>query len=136
MATRKNRAPDPTKQALLDELAIKRKELERTFTRGELLKDPEYAFVRRLQFWAKKLPEPKKPFVLVTVSGGVASVHAPKGVDFEIIDWDNWDGQLPTRGDIAEMHGIAMRVENGAVRAMLQDEIVDLEGKGLAEDRP
>lgn len=125
-----------TKRALLDELAHKRKEMERIFTRGELLKDPEYAFVRRLQSWAKKLPGPEKPFVLVTVSGGVATVQAPEGVDFEILDWDRWDGELPTRGDIAEMYGIAMRVENASFRKMLQDEIEELEGKGVEEDEP
>ena len=75
-----------------------------------------------------------KKFVLVTVSGGVASVHAPKGVDFEVLDWDRWDGELPTRSDIAELHEIAMRVADPKIRAALQGEIEELEGKGLAEE--
>ena len=78
----------------------------------------------------------KKTFVLVTISGGVASVYAPKGVDHEVIDWDNWDCQSPTRSDIAELHEIAMRVADPKIRAALQGEIEELEGKGLAEDEP
>ena len=77
-----------------------------------------------------------KKFVLVTVSGGVASVHAPKCVDFEIIDWDNWDNEDATRDDIRELHEIAMRIADAKTRKAIQDEIEELEGKGLAEDEP
>lgn len=77
-----------------------------------------------------------KKFVLVTVSGGVASVHAPKGVDFELIDWDNWDNDLPTRDDIRELHKTAMRIADAKTRGAIQDEIEELEGGGIAEDEP
>ena len=77
-----------------------------------------------------------KPFVLVTVSGGVASVFPPKEVDYDVIDWDNWHDTEPTRNDIRELHEIAMRITDAKTRKAIQDEIEELEGEGLAEDEP
>ena len=134
MATRKSRTSDSTKQALFDELAHKRKEMERVFTRGELLKDLEYAFVRRLQSWAKKLPEPKKPFVLVTVSGGVATIWEHPSVDAEVVDWDNWDGQDPTRNELAELRETAERIQDRNDREAFLRQVQELEDRGVAED--
>ena len=52
----------------------------------------------------------KHPFVLVTVSGGCATVWEPPGVESEIVDWDNWDQQIPTQNDIDQLREIAKKL--------------------------
>ena len=51
-----------------------------------------------------------KPFVLVSVSSGVASAYVPKGVAWDIVDWDNWDQQIPTQNDIDQLREIAKKL--------------------------
>lgn len=52
----------------------------------------------------------KKPFVLVTVHGGVATVWDNPDIDYEIVDWDNWDHEAATPGDIEMLKEIADRL--------------------------
>lgn len=52
----------------------------------------------------------KRPFILVTVSGGCATVWEPPGVESEIVDWDNWDQQIPTQNDIDQLREIAKKL--------------------------
>jgi len=61
-----------------------------------------------------------KPFVLVTVHGGVATVWAPPDVDYEIVDWDNYDCQAATKDEVAEMKEIAERLEPDDRKAFLK----------------
>lgn len=126
----------PVKQAMLDELDLKKKEMDRVFTRDELASDPEYALIQRLRRWVKALPEPapKKPFVLVTVSGGVASVWCPKGVEYDIIDWDNYEQDLPTRYDLDQMREIAGHLQGRAEKKFLLGQIQELEDRGVADE--
>ena len=76
----------------------------------------------------------KEPFVLVTVSGGVASVFPPKGVEWDLIDWDEFDNRYPSRSEIADLYFVASQIPDRKVRAAIQSEIEELEGKGTAED--
>lgn len=126
----------PVKQAMLDELDLKKKEMDRVFTRDELVSDPEYALIRRLRRWVEALPEPapKKPFVLVTVSRGIASVWCPKGVEYDIIDWDNYAQDLPTREELVRLRKIAGRVQHKDDRKMLLSQIQELEDRGVADE--
>ena len=133
MATRKSRTSDSTKQALFDELDRVCRGLERVFTRAELAKDPEYALARRLKKWAKDL-RAEKPFLLVTVSGGVATIWEHPSVDAEVVDWDNWDGQDPTRNELAELREIAERIRNRGDKAAFLRQVQELEDRGVAED--
>ena len=76
----------------------------------------------------------KKPFVLVCVSGGCAHlVCCPKSVDAACIDWDSFEGMLPTRADIKQLYDVVARVPNAGVRAMLRNDIEELEGRGTVE---
>ena len=109
----------PMKQAVLDELDGCLRALERVFTRGELLKDPEYAMARRLRAWAKQFPEPPRPVVLVTVSGGVATVWDHPAVETHVVDWDRWDTEDPTPEDLAELRDVAARLRPADRRALL-----------------
>ena len=126
----------PVKQAMLDELDLKKKEMDRVFTRDELVSDPEYALIQRLRRWVKALPEPapKKPFVLVTVSKGVASVWCPKGVEYDIIDWDNYEQDLPTRYDLDQLREVAGYLKDKADKKFLLDQIQELEDRGVADE--
>lgn len=125
----------PVKQAMLDELDLQKKEMDRVFTRDELVSDPEYALIQRLRRWVKALPEPapKKQFVLVTVSGGVASVWRPKGVEYDIIDWDNYAQDLPTQDEIEWLKSVAKRLPRPEDRRYFRGQIRELEDRGTAD---
>ena len=129
MAKRKNNGSDPVKRALLDELDHVCRGLERVFTRAELAKDPEYALARRLKKWAKDL-QPEKPFVLVTVSGGVASVWCPRGIEYDIIDWDDFERDPPTQNDLVQLREIAGYLQDKTDRKFLLGQIQELEDRG------
>ena len=133
MAKRKNNGSDPVKRALLDELGRVCRGLERVFTCAELAKDPEYALARRLKKWAKDL-RAEKPFLLVTVSGGVATIWEHPSVDAEVVDWDNWDGQDPTRNELAELRETAERIQDRNDREAFLRQVQELEDRGVAED--
>ena len=133
MAKRKSRGPDPTKAALLDELDSVCRGLERVFTRAELAKDPEYALARRLEKWAKDLPT-ERPFVLVTVSGGVATIWDNPSVDAEVVDWDNWDGRDLTRDELKYLREVAEQFQDRNDKAKFLREVQELEDRGVAED--
>ena len=76
----------------------------------------------------------KRPFVLITVSGGVASAYSRNGAEVVLIDWDQWDGQLPTREEIQFLYEEAMSIPDRALREAVQGDIEELEGKGVSED--
>ena len=82
----------------------------------------------------KPEPAPKKPFVLVTVSGGVASVWCPKGVEYDIIDWDNYEQDLPTRNDLDQMREIARHLQSRTEKKFLLGQIQELEDRGVADE--
>ena len=75
-----------------------------------------------------------KPFVLVTVSGGVASVWCPKGVEYDIIDWDNYEQDLPTRNELDQLREIAGYLKDKADKKFLLDQIQELEDRGVADE--
>lgn len=75
-----------------------------------------------------------RKFVLVTVSGGVASVWCPKGVEYDIIDWDNYEQDLPTRSDLDQLREIAGYLKNKAYKKFLLDQIQELEDRGVADE--
>lgn len=79
-------------------------------------------------------PRKKRPFVLVTVSGGVASCFCPKGVEYDIIDWDNYEQDLPTRYDLDQMREIARHLQSRAVKKFLLGQIQELEDRGVADE--
>ena len=133
MAKRKNNGSDPVKRALLDELGRVCRGLERVFTRAELAKDPEYALARRLKKWAKDL-RAEKPFVLVTVSGGVATIWDTPGVDTDLVDWDNWDDKDPTRDELKYLREVAEQLQDRNDKAKFLREVQELEDRGVAED--
>ena len=133
MAKRKNNGSDPVKRALLDELGCVCRGLERVFTRAELAKDPEYALARRLKKWAKDL-RAEKPFVLVTVSGGVATIWDTPGVDTDLVDWDNWDDKDPTRDELKYLREVAEQLQDRNDKAKFLREVQELEDRGVAED--
>ena len=83
---------------------------------------------------AKARAARKKPFVLVTVSGGVASVWCPKGVEYDIIDWDNYAHDLPTREELVRLRKIAGWVRHKDDRKMLLSQIQELEDRGVADE--
>ena len=76
----------------------------------------------------------KRPFVLVTVSGGVATIWDVPGVDTDLVDWDSWDGQDPTRDELAELREIAERIQNRGDKAAFLRQVQRLEDRGVAED--
>ena len=76
----------------------------------------------------------KRPFVLVTISGGVATVWEHPSVDAEVVDWDNWDGQDPTRSELALLREIAERIQDRNDREAFLRQVQDLEDRGVAED--
>ena len=75
-----------------------------------------------------------RKFVLVTVSGGVASVWCPKGVEYDIIDWDNYEQDLPTRNDLDQMREIAGHLQGRAEKKFLLGQIQELEDRGVADE--
>ena len=76
----------------------------------------------------------ERPFVLVTVSGGVATVWEHPSVDAEVVDWDNWDGQDPTRNELAELRETAERIQDRNDREAFLRQVQELEDRGVAED--
>ena len=76
----------------------------------------------------------KRSFVLVTVSGGVATIWEHPGVDADVVDWDNWAEQDPTRNELAELREIAERLENRNDKAEFLRQVQELEDRGVAED--
>lgn len=76
----------------------------------------------------------KRPFVLVTVSGGVATIWDVPGVDTDLVDWDIWDGQDPTRDDLKCLREIAERIRNRGDKARFLRQVQELEDCGVAED--
>ena len=78
--------------------------------------------------------KPKKPFLLVTVSGGVASVWCPEEVEYDIIDWDNYEQNRPTADNLAQLREIAGYLEDQADRKFLLSQIQELEDGGVADE--
>jgi hypothetical protein len=76
----------------------------------------------------------EKPFVLITVSGGVASCFCPRGVKWDIIDWDNYAQDLPTREELVRLRKIAGWVRHKDDRKMLLSQIQELEDRGVADE--
>ena len=75
----------------------------------------------------------KKPFVLVTVSGGVASAWVPSGVDWDIVDWDSWETDLPTQEEIDWLKSVSKRLPTPADKRVFLEQIQQLEDRGLAD---
>lgn len=102
---------------------------------GEYVNESEAAAHRCAPAPRRKKPKrEEKPFVLVTVSGGVASVWCPKGVEYDIIDWDNYEQDLPTRYDLDQMREIAKHLQSRAVKKFLLGQIQELEDRGVADE--
>ena len=75
-----------------------------------------------------------RKFVLVTVSGGVASCFCPRGVEWDLIDWDDFEQDLPTRADLKRLREIAGFLQNKADRKFLLGQIQELEDRGVADE--
>ena len=76
----------------------------------------------------------ERPFILVTVSGGVATVWEHPSVDAEVVDWDNWDGRDPTRSELALLRETAERIEDRDDKATFLRQVQELEDRGVAEE--
>jgi hypothetical protein len=76
----------------------------------------------------------ERPFILVTVHGGVATIWDTPGVDTDLVDWDNWGGQDPTRNELAELREIAERIQDRDDRETFLRQVQELEDRGVAED--
>ncbi len=76
----------------------------------------------------------KPPFVLITVSGGVASCFCPRGVEWDIIDWDSYETEHPGQEDLKMMRYKARLVKNRTDRRWLLDVIQELEDLGVADE--
>ena len=76
----------------------------------------------------------ERPFVLITISGGVATIWEHPSVDAEVVDWDNWDGQDPTRNELAELRETAERIQDRNDREAFLRQVQELEDRGVAED--
>ena len=73
----------------------------------------------------------KKPFVLITVRGGVATVWDNPDIDYEIVDWDNWDCEVATLGDIEMLKEIAERLSPADRKTFIkQVDELEVEGEG------
>lgn len=84
-----------------------------------------------------KLAETKpKPFILATVSGGLATIWDHPDVEAELIDWDSWECEDPTRSDLAFLRETAERLQDPKDKKLLLREIQELEDRGVAEDEP
>ena len=68
----------------------------------------------------------KKSFVLVTVSGGVATVWDNPDIDYKIVDWDNWDCEAATPGDIEMLKEVAERL-SPEDRKLFMEQVDELE---------
>ena len=75
----------------------------------------------------------KKPFVLVTVSGGVASAWCPPSVDWDIVDWDNYETNLPTQDEIEWLKSVAKRLPTPEDKRHFREQIRELEDRGTAD---
>ena len=71
----------------------------------------------------------KRPFILVSVSGGVASAYVPRGISWDIVDWDDWDGEVPTPEDIRRLRRIAERLPTAGDRKQFNHMVDELEDR-------
>ena len=76
----------------------------------------------------------KRPFVLMTISGGVATVWEHPSVDAEVVDWDNWDDKDPTRDELKYLREVAEQLQDRNDKAKFLREVQELEDRGVAED--
>lgn len=81
-----------------------------------------------------KMNKRKRPFVLVTVSGGVATIWDTPGVDTDLVDWDNWDGKHPTRDELKYLREVAEQLQDRNDKAEFLREVQELEDRGVAEE--
>ena len=88
---------------------------------------------RRVLARAAKRPR-KPPYVLVTVSGGVATIWDVPGVDTDLVDWDNWDDKDPTRDELKYLREVAEQLQDRNDKAKFLREVQELEDRGVAED--
>ena len=79
--------------------------------------------------------EPKpRPFILVTIHGGVATVWEHPGVDADVVDWDNWYDRDPTRDELKFLREVAEQLQDRNDRAEFLRQVQELEDRGVAED--
>jgi hypothetical protein len=76
----------------------------------------------------------KRPFVLVTVNGGVATIWDVPGVDTDLVDWDNWDGQDPTRDELKFLREVAEQIRNRGDKTRFLRQVQELEDRGVADE--
>ena len=76
----------------------------------------------------------ERPFVLVTVHGGVATIWDTPGVDTKLVDWDNWDNDYPTRDELKYLREVAEQLQDRNDRARFLRDVQELEDRGVAED--
>lgn len=75
---------------------------------------------RRVLARAAKRPR-KPPYVLVTVSGGVAEVfHRDEGCEIDVFDFDNWNAGRDLR-DLRRAKAIAKNLPPGVGAAFLEE---------------
>ena len=78
----------------------------------------------------------ERPFILVTVHGGVATIWDAPGVDTDLVDWDNWYDRDPTRDELKFLREVAEQLQDRNDRAEFLRQVQELEDRGVAEDRP
>ena len=83
---------------------------------------------------AKARAARKKPFVLITVSGGVATIWEHPSVDANLVDWDNWYGRDPMRTELDYLRELAERLENRNDKALFLRQVQELEDRGVADE--
>jgi hypothetical protein len=76
----------------------------------------------------------ERPFVLVTVHGGVATIWDVPGVDTDLVDWDNWDGRDPTRDELKYLREVAEQLQDRNDKAKFLREVQELEDRGVADE--
>ena len=76
----------------------------------------------------------ERPFILVTVNGGVATIWDTPGVDTDLVDWDNWDNKDPTRDELKYLREVAEQLQDRNDKAKFLREVQELEDRGVAED--
>lgn len=69
-----------------------------------------------------------RPHVLVTVSGGVATVWESDQFTYDLVDWDNWECDIPTKDDILQLKDVAKRLSARDKEIFLR-EVKELEDK-------
>ena len=76
----------------------------------------------------------ERPFLLVTVHGGVATIWDVPGVDTDLVDWDNWDGQDPTRDELKFLRETAEQIQDPLAKTGFLASVQELEDRGVAEE--